>query len=187
MKTLLKTFLTTAGVALAASVAQANPNLGQTYTQLLIGGSSAPTTDFSVKSVVTEPLLGLYDYVYTLPSTSPMLDSFSIDMGATAGLGIFNVGSSSALFFGNINGFNVSWTTLPQGTDRPTASVVFSFDSTVPPTWGYAAANDHGSWTGIADADSLVVPGAVPDGGLTMSLLGGTLLGLGALRRKLGC
>jgi hypothetical protein len=45
-------------------------------------------------------------------------------------------------------------------------------------TWGTGQANQN---------FTLVIGGSVPDGGSTVSLLGCALLGLAALRRKLGC
>lgn len=74
----------------------------------------------------------------------------------------------------------------------PVGSTGFTmgFGSSDAPGLGIAEALDvdGGSW-GAASGNVYVPNGAAsaPDGGTTMALLGGTLLGLGALRRKIGC
>jgi hypothetical protein len=45
-----------------------------------------------------------------------------------------------------------------------------------------SAALDNGPFTQVSG--STLVPGGVPDGGLTVALLGGALVGLQILRRK---
>ena len=61
------------------------------------------------------------------------------------------------------------------------------FYSPISPGFGGITAQDGGTWnsgSGNAPAYGIVVPG-VPDGGLTVALLGGALVGLQVLRRKL--
>ena len=92
---------------------------------------------------------------------------------------------------------HVAWT-LVSGLDVP-GLITLSYDSPYLPIYGYATSLDDYTWSdggsaGVAGGNGLdngvVVPNeppVTPDGGLTVTLLGGALLGLGALRRKLGC
>jgi hypothetical protein len=64
----------------------------------------------------------------------------------------------------------------------------FYYLSPIAPTLGYISALDGGLWGGPSggNAFGVVVPN-VPDSGMTISLLGGALVGIGALRRKFSC
>ena len=96
-------------------------------------------------------------------------------------------------------GTHVAYTTLDGNDDGAGVTLTFSFVSPYAPTWGYASALDDYSWTdggssGTAGGNGLDLgvavpntPASTPDGGLTAALMGGAILGLGALRRKLGC
>ena len=175
MKKTLKALLIVAGTALATSVAQAN-----TDTAILSGTGSS----ILVTSTVTDSPTG-WHYVYVLTAISPgtiYIDSYATD-------GIYN---QTGLFTSTPFGWtaskqplvnNVSWI-LPSFdlTLYGKLSLTFDLKSPFPPVPGSAGANDG---TGYVQTSGVVPVPGVTDGGLTVSLLGGGLLGLAALRRKL--
>lgn len=88
--------------------------------------------------------------------------------------------------FQNITPTDVEW---QFGSGLSTGS--FNFLSPYAPTLGYMSAHDGGLWGAVGGGNQfgVVVPMAptIPDSATTLSLLGGALVGLGALRRKIGC
>jgi hypothetical protein len=202
MKKTFKTFLVTAGAALATTVAQANttPSVGVTYGSTEVGAGAASGVNFNITSIATVDGSG-YLYSYTVPASGTVpgtgIDSFTVHFLDT--LGVTSINSPDG-WTGVLNPANVGWTHVNDTTEQET----YTFFSPYAPIWGYASAQDNGQWSDflaleanaplsgspLAD-DGVVVPNSppvtTPDGGLTATLLGGTLLGLGALRRKLGC
>jgi len=209
MKKSLKTFLTLAGAALATSVAQANPYA--TATDLLVANVAAVghPAQYDYISVATEVDLtaGVYTYTYTLTtagtpadSKTPVdIDSFTVGTGGLI-TGTVNAGSITATpttFGGVFSGNEVSWANVPPGVNYPVpatgSGLSFSFTSPDAPIAAYSGALDNSSYVDgdfsgqVPSGDDVLVPGApaVPDGGLTVALLGGSLLGLQMIRRKL--
>ena len=108
--------------------------------------------------------------------TAPPVAIASLSVYFNTG-GTANTASSS----GAINSTDVNWTFNPNLTSK-----LVDFLSPDAPGLGYISAQDGGLWGGVPNGDAwgVVVPG-VPDGGMTMSMLGGALVGLGAIRRKI--
>jgi hypothetical protein len=101
--------------------------------------------------------------------------------------GVFAANTSSGNFVGMQNG----WMLVPQGYLSGAAlSDSMTFNSATFASLGLTPGTYEWTWgTGLMNQNfTLVIEGAgVPDGGSTVSLLGCALLGLAALRRKLGC
>ena len=174
---------------MAATVAQANPDVAT-----LKNSHTGKTITVDSSAVFGG---GVWTYTYDLTGTHPLsIDGFTIDAaGDLGGAGIVipagpaGTGPSGpGIFQGTQNGSEVTWdsTLLSNGKAGDLyVPLVFTFTSTQPPANGYGSALDGGAYDDTGN-NNVVVP-QVPDGGLTVSLLGGALLGLGALRRKLGC
>ena len=142
---------------------------------------SSPTVDWEITSEALYLTSGIYkgdyEYIYELPSTSPGIDSFSV-YGVTP-TGIVDVTGTGG-FGGRSHATHVSWTTI--SGDDVSGAETLTFISPNAPTWGYASALDDNRRSYLNNGKDLgvVVPDApVPEGGLTVSLLGGVLLGLG--------
>jgi hypothetical protein len=126
---------------------------------------------------IAEPYGGGYEYYYAFFNAPVDLTELSI-LGTTPGISS-PLGGTSV----NITPGVVTWTF---GATETISG--FEFFSPYAPTLGDAegVGADGQSWGpdyGIVVPD----PPSVPDGGLTISLLSGALLGLGSLRRKIGC
>jgi hypothetical protein len=175
----------TAALLLVAGLsAKATLTPGADYTATLINPSTS--TSFTLNSEYFLPTgSGTFGSDYTYGYWFSGVDD-------PLGLSALTVYFDSALVGVIGQGASVSGTTpvIPNGANwqfNPyTDTANLWFYSPVGPTIGSAAALDNGTW---GPASGVVVPNvpSVPDGGLTLTLLGGTLLGLGALRRKLGC
>jgi hypothetical protein len=137
---------------------------------------------FTVDSSATfDSVNNYYYYSYVYSGAPNNLASLSVYF-TTLTAGVVAPGGGTAF---NIYPGDVNWT-INDGLTSDT----LSFWSPLAPTLGNTEALDGGSWGNGTGGEQygVVVPNTnVPDNGLTMSLLGGTLLGLGALRRKLGC
>ena len=193
MKNSLKALLIVAGATLASSVAQANVYTeinSDTLVDTLTGNNTLgmPHTFTVTSTVFSDGVAGdpaEYEYKYTVSATAPSVDQFSVEgIIHSFELGIQN----PAGFTGVLTGTEVNWntpTTVP-ATETSLDNLVFTLTSPYGPESGNAGAQDSATWSDIGSV-GVNVPGNLPDGGLTMTLLGGTLLGLGALRRKLGC
>jgi len=142
---------------------------------------------------------GDYQYVYwwsgvNESGTPPGLASLSV---------YYSAGVSTVA--GSIGGTTFGWTTTGGVLTGDTLGITsanwtFSpltdgaavyFDSPDQPTLGYGSGQDGGLWGAnpSGNAYGVVVPALpnVPDGGYSLSLLGGAFLGMGVLRRKLSC
>jgi hypothetical protein len=161
-------------VAALCQTAQANSS-SATLTEL-----SIPANSFTVNSTATL-VAGLWDYTYTFTPPS-VLDALSIYFNTAAGAPITAVSAGGVILPGEIE-----WLFAPGGGPE-----TLSFDSPIAPIIGYAAGFNGGEWGTLGNPNEasygVEVPNAVPtvpDGGLTLALLGGSLVGLQALRRKL--
>jgi hypothetical protein len=198
MKKTLQTILIMVGAALATSVAQANYILSSApilVDTLLKGHGTALPASFTVTSKVLTyngvgPNLGKYEYTYTIstiPAGQGLADEFEVS--PVAGVVSF-VGAPTPVGWTPSDAAGViNWNSPVVGVTPvllPLGGLTYGFFSPLPPANGGAGAEDGTSWTDNKPGDPGVnVPGAVPDGGLTASLLGGGLLGLAALRRKI--
>ena len=182
--------LMVAGVSVAASVAQANLNLSANSDLV---NTVTPSEIVPIASSATYQSSGTYtgDYEYVYVFNDKAAGGFSafsvyfqtvnagvtgIDQGpdfsvkdAIAYPPQINTGVQPGVQWGFLNGGD----TLGGVED-------VDFYSPIPPTIGSASGQDGGIWY----SGDVVVPN-VPDCGLTMTLLGGSFLGLQALRRKL--
>lgn len=168
-----------------SSTAYANVALNTLYTSTEVGvagsglGATTPAS-FNISSeAVTTATTGVYEYEYNIPNlTSDPLSVFDVRMLISAA-GIVNIGNSSGS-----TSTELQWTynnTTSTGPLLPTGATLW-FDSTLLPVFGQADAQDNGQW----QDQSVVVPNIpnVPDGSLTMALLGGAFVGMQGLRRK---
>jgi hypothetical protein len=172
MNTLAKTLGVLAGVALTTSVAHAN-------MEVLENGGTGLTID------VTSTVSGSYLYTYEVdPGTyTGGINDFTVNVPNANLAEITGENAPAGFNAGVVQGNDeVNWIGL-SSTDISTP-LIFTFTSPLPPMPSFAGAQDDGSYTPISG--SVLAP-TVADGGMTMSLLGGALVGLGALRRKLGC
>ena len=205
MKTLVQPILIAAGIALIATAAQANtaiPAITTLYNSTEVGTLGATGMDFGISSEVTQSG-SVYTYTYNVAAADHRIPGNGIDAFTVyllSGIATSSENTPSGWGTGVQNVNNVNWTTL---TGDSTANVTFSFTSLYAPIWGYSVAQDAGQWNdftafsgasyapGNTGDTGVVVPNTpppppVPDGGLTVALLGVSLVGIQALRRKLG-
>ena len=171
---------------MAAAVNVAHATVIDSETETLQG--TGPGDTILVTSTVSTTTGGYtYDYSLSVPaggSTETGVDAYTVySWSSLAGLGIADLNATSP-FSGGVNTTHVSWS---DGLVDEPLTLDFNFFSPDAPTQGYSAALDDATYNATAGAVYVPTLPAVPDGGLTMTLLGGSLLGLGALRRKLGC
>jgi hypothetical protein len=158
-------------VTLTASVGGAHFSLTTTVTQ------ATPTSEY------------LYDYSFN--SGSILIGAFSVNGVGQNGFyvtGVNTILSANAGFTYNSTYLTDGFVTWSGPTT--TGSEDFSFLSPYAPIVGNAFAQDgHQYLTAPAGSGNSYVPNppSVPDGGLTIALMGGSLLALAGLRRKLGC
>ena len=172
-----------AGVLLLAGRCQSVHATTYTGDATLVNGGTSFVVDSTAASIAGG---WSYTYDFTAPSTANEPDAFDV---------YFNTALAGTLsaFAGaphNVEAGDVQFLYAGGITSGTAYSV--SFDSTVAPVVGYAAAFDGGEWGGAGPGGTSfgvevpnALPPAVPDGGLTITLLGGSLMGLQALRRKL--
>jgi hypothetical protein len=164
-----------AGTLLVAGLCQtAQANLTDTLSTSPGFPSAANIT---VVSSYTD-VAGLYTYSYNLTTTANV-GEFSVFFPTSAPGAVIPgtvVGGTAAP---SVLSQDVTWNFNPE---MALSGVTVSFESFLPPSLGIAAALDSTDW-GI-NSGPVYVP-LVPDGGLTVALLGGSLLAVQALRRKL--
>ncbi|HZM06141.1 MAG TPA: VPDSG-CTERM sorting domain-containing protein, partial [Candidatus Saccharimonadales bacterium] len=173
-----------AAVLLSAFAAQANLTTLDAYVKG--NGPAVPAGNFVLTSSDSYDVglsLYVYTYSFTLPSTYS-IDTFEVNFAASAGNLSHEVGGNylSITPAYSINDNNdIGFQYNPEKG----ASLTVSFDSPYAPTTGTASAQDTYDWESATH--NVLVPGVptVPDGGLTVALLGGSLLGLQMIRRKL--
>lgn len=154
----------------------------------VLTGASKPTQSIEVISTAT--LSGsTWTYEYQVEDnagstgTPLYIDSFTVqDVLDQAGLAV-TVSPTDWSGSPSAAGQNVNWTTTSSSTSVGTLPLTFEFTSPFAPEAGGASANDN---TSYAQTSGEVLVPTVPDGGMTAILLGGSLLGLGAVRRKFG-
>jgi len=201
----MKKIVILAGALFIAAVAvpQAQATLIMSNTVVLGDVSSTPTPTPEDLTVSYQVNLtgGIYTYSYVINNPtgditlsganagkSEIVEQFDLNVnisdpnqyiaGSQAGeIAVDMIANASGLTWENLN--------LSPGASSPT----LSFESYEPPTLGAANANDDSPpspWSSLSANGQLVaVPGAVtiPDGGMTVALLGGALIGLRAIRR----
>jgi VPDSG-CTERM motif len=127
--------------------------------------------------------------------------SLTMTSGPATGLyDLYSKGSPYAVFTSPSGAFNIdSQVTIPGNPSLDASGLLFVLQGATLPEiniWGNSVSNysfyvwNGGAYSpaidGFSDFEAHIVPGtlAVPDGGTTLMLLGGALVGLGALRRK---
>jgi hypothetical protein len=189
MKNSLKLVLLAAGAVLATSVARADSTASQIlFNETTLNQAITVSTDVSDSG-------GLYTYTYSVSAIggTPLdLDSFTVhDLVGTVVSGSEEVAPtpSEGSWSGNQNGEQVAWTFTPTSDPLPELTLTFSFTSYEPPIAGTSSANDGAAYGANAHpviGDEVLVPGpSVPDGGLTVALLGGAMTAMTLIRRKL--
>jgi hypothetical protein len=159
------------------------------YNATLVNGANSFTLTSYYYTLTSGPYSGDYAYVYQFSGAPDALSALSVYF-STAGTYVAGSLSASgltapgALSATGANSSDVYWQFSPN-----TTGATLTFASTLPAILGDASAQDGGLWGngtgGTAYGVVIPDPPTVPDGSLTMTLLGGTLVGLGALRRKL--
>jgi hypothetical protein len=131
---------------------------------------------------------GDYYYTYQMSGSAPKLDVFTVETATGDPSKILDILVTSANWSGSFNNGDVSWTSVPPATDTPAAGVKYSFYSPLLPEMGDSFAQDLTTWSELPGANGVYVPGIqnnlVPDGGVTVALLGLALVGIEGLRRK---
>jgi len=146
-----------------------------------------PVTDYLTANWEVTLSAGVYTYLYDVsnPITdTDTVDSYIVTVPSVDVIGGSAAGGTSA----TVGPTGVTWTFPPVGLGG--TSALLSFKSLLPPVYGAANAADSAPpspWSTLALGGTPVpVPGTltVPDGGLTVALLGGSLIALQALNRK---
>ena len=192
MKTLNSLKLALALVGVAASSAQAAQITGSidmsgtvTLNNMLLGSATA-TTGFNNVMVGGMPT-GTYAVIPNMtpatwtnfgwnPSTTPVNNLWSVTSGANT----YTFDLATVTVVTQTNAF---LNLLGTGTLEATG-----FDNT-PGMWSFTVSNPTGGAAPNANFtfanSNVAVPSGIPDGGSTVVLLGGTLIGIAALRRRL--
>jgi hypothetical protein len=145
------------------------------------GGSVTGTFDGvtphsgNFQAVFTTPSVSLIQPVATTPGASYTI-SFFLALAAPPPTNAFSFAWGFSNIFSLTNQSAFGYTHYTFTETASTASTTLFFNFSMPSV--------EGAW--LLD-DVSVTPAGVPDGGSTVSLLGCALLGLAALRRKLGC
>jgi hypothetical protein len=182
MKKSLTAVLIMAVAALAATVAQANPitgSVGFAGDVSLNGTLTSATAITGFTDVKATTMSG--DYTDVVFNTPAVLVPFS-----------FNPSSTTPKALWLVNGLTETWSfevsSIVLDFQGPSGIVVSGLGTAyedggnaTPGTWSIDISQNGASVTFGSTAAT------VPDGAVTLSLFSGTLLGLGALRRKLGC
>jgi hypothetical protein len=196
MKKSLKAILILAGAVLATTGAQAVGNLTEDISVTVGSGTGDEIAVVSSVSALGAVIAGDYTYTYALTQVagSGGIDAFTVySLGNPfTSLAVTGVTDPNSNWSGGVNGGHVAWSVNLNPVVDQALPLSFSYSSPDGPVEnGYAGAADGGTYAPgtLSSSNEIWVPNlpAVPDGGLTVTLLGGALLGLGALRRKIGC
>jgi hypothetical protein len=207
----------TAAAVLATGIlsqnAKAGAIAGQQYDATLenvseLGYAGDTFVVRSTAALVTAPgtYQGDYEYMYDFGVSGDVnkngppvgIASLSVYFSDTAGV-VGAGGVTGPAAPQTVAGSDVNWTFNPVTKEE----TVFFFSPDAP-GFGTASAQNGGLWGQVANSSALAtdlsgagmnplslvvvpVPPTVPDSATTLSLLGGALVGLGALRRKIGC
>ena len=188
MKKSILTSLAVAGaVGLIATAPSAMANIITVATATDdLQASSAGHADITVNSTVTQDTVtGKYTYSYALSDGGvDTMNTFSA---------YFNTGAPNAIIAGTIGGsdsylvssFDISW---QWANDVLVSGQNVSFQSWLPPSHGSAAVLDNAAWGGSGfglQVGYIDVPN-IPDGGLTMAMVGCVFVGIAGIRYRLG-
>jgi hypothetical protein len=189
MKNMTKlTMLVGAVIASAVCVQQAQATLVESGSSALntFVGADAPQDNLSVNWSVT--LSGsTYTYSYTVvnpSSDSDYVDSYNVTFNTVAPGAYIASSATGGIIAPAVASSSITWdiTQLLPGT-----STTVTYESLLPPTLGNDNASDAvppSPWASTAPGGQLVPIPTIPDGGLTVALLGGSLVALQAVRRK---
>jgi hypothetical protein len=180
-KTLI-TSMALAGALMAGTVVNANPITGSISingTPTLNGPFATATADTGNSSVsVAASPTGTFAGLGGTPVTT--FAPFAFTGASVSPLWSFKVGTTTYSF--DLTTDSVLFRTGSDIVLGGSGTLNVTGLTSTPATWTLSIPNE-GSLS-FSESTGAVT---VPDGGLTVSLLGGTLLGLGAFRRKLGC
>jgi len=175
-----------AALALCSTAKAITYPISETDTLMGSGG-------YNVTVVSTVNLSGsLYTYSYQATASGTAggdYTGFTVYFNTTlASLASITPGNTSGppSITVNTSTIDINWNYGGTGAAQ-TGPDTYSFTSTFPPGQGFGGAADTTSYGGNFGANQsgrVYVPN-VPDGGLTVALLGGALVGLQMLRRKL--
>jgi hypothetical protein len=178
MKKSFKTILAaTAAVVLTSSLSQvALANLNGNAS--LVNGAQNFTVASTATLESTGTYSGDYQYQYVFSGAPSALSSLSVYFNTTPANPVGITGSNDG---SNLSSGAVNWLFSPGVT-----GATLDFYTPIAPTLGDISAQDGGLWGNGSggEAFGVVVPN-IPDGGLTVALLGGALFGLQMFRRKL--
>jgi hypothetical protein len=187
MKTVIS--MLTAGIC-ALAVQQAQANLiqiaSETATLALANGNSPFTLTTTVFSGAAG---GDYEYQYVLSGAVPKIGAFTVnslgdlDSMSTAGINTFTATGSWVLADNPVADGYVTWTVSPIIAGGET----YTYLSPLPPTPGNAFAQDGQQYLTTpppgGGGPNTLVP--LPDGGLTVALLGGAMTAMALIRRRM--
>jgi hypothetical protein len=198
----IKNLAILAGAVLASTVAVQQAEAGIILEGTgIIATTTAPATDnISVQYTVSTAVVAgftqyIYDYIIVNPlSDTDYIDTFAVSFNTQAGNVLNNTESyipSSAtggvisLGYPSVQPGGITWSlgVLEPGND----SGDLEFKSYIPPTLGPANGADSAPpspWSSLAPGGKPVAVPQIPDGGLTVACLGGSLIALQAFRRK---
>ncbi len=165
-----------AAVALCFS-AQAITYSPLTVTITGVGGTS-PGAILDITSTVAT-ITGGYDYSYavTVPSIPAGVTLGSVSVYFDTGLATVSTITGGTGF--DLNPGNVEWLFSPE---TPAGTYTLSFDSPDAPGYGQVGGYDTTSWP---NTGGVYVPN-VPDGGLTLAMVGCVFMGIAGIRSRLG-
>ena len=184
--------------ALLCQQALAIPVTLNTPGSSFLASSAAPGNKITVDWEVSTHLNpGFYTYEYQVinapEGTSPTTSIDFLNVGVNPAFVIAHGGGN----FSQVVAGGVDWfpPPIPNGGSSPALNTpgVLYFTSLLPPDWGNAVAQDSNPpspWQSFPNGQQVPVPVtyrvSVPDGGLTLGLLGLAMMGIEGLRRKLG-
>jgi len=177
----------------ALSVNQAQATIIDTDTVVLT--ASVGTAHFDLTTTVSQATpTSEYLYTYSFNSGSLIIGAFTVNGVGQNGFyvtGVNTILSANPTFSYNATYLTDGFVTWSGGPNTAVGQESFSFLSPYAPIVGNAFAQDgHQYLTAPAGSGNSYVPApppSIPDGGLTIALMGGSLLALAGLRRKLGC
>jgi hypothetical protein len=182
-KSMLATLTVAGACALIAFAPKAQATIITVATDSDLLSATGTGATITVASTVTQDTsTGIYTYTYALTDgTQDLIDAFSVYFNTVpAGAVLTVTGGTSS----RVPQFDVAWTFNPEV--NPTG-VIVSFTSDLAPTTGFAAALDNDSWGGSSGAlqvGTVDIP-HVPDGGLTLAMIGCVFMGIAGIRSRL--
>lgn len=169
-----------------SQTAHANILLGVQYESLLYSVSEPANSIEVFWEVNGGPGAYTYEYkVYNSPDAVDTVDSFNVGFDASNPL-LYVPGTQTGgteQINDGVNGLTWDFNPVAVGGLSP----LLTFGSTLPPVLGNGNAADRNPpspWASAPGGQQVAIPG-IPDGGTTVALLGGALIGLGMVSKKM--